>query len=118
MPKLINRKTLYLITLLLVNVAFFGFVSPLEGSSLLLFVGFAILAVDFYLLVRFIISIVSQLSGHKWRNPRLFAMAVTSVFIIILSLQSIGQLSLRDVVAILIIGGIFLIYSSYYRKKH
>jgi hypothetical protein len=101
----------------MVNVAFFGFVSPLEGSSLLLFLGFGLLAIDMYLIIRGLLKLVALLTGYKWRHSRTFAVSGALIFIVLLSLQSIGQLSVRDAVAVVVVGSIFLVYSSYYRKK-
>jgi hypothetical protein len=101
-----------------VNMLFFGLISPLERSSILLFAGFGLLAVDIYLLLTGLIQVAaSRIRGKKWRHPRRFAVVWTFVCVALLSLQSIGQLSARDGIAAVIIAAIFLAYSTYYRFK-
>jgi hypothetical protein len=117
MQQLPRRHIAVFTLLLLANVAFFGFTSPLESSSALLFIGFGLLAVDLYLLLIGLLLLTGKIKGSQWKQPRIFAATWTVLLIVLLSLQSIGQLSLRDSVAVIVVGVIFLMYSSYYRKK-
>jgi hypothetical protein len=118
MKRLRIHRLAWLLAWIAVNMLFFGLISPLERSSILLFAGFGLLAVDIYLLLTGLIQVAaSRIRGKKWRHPRRFAVVWTFVCVALLSLQSIGQLSARDGIAAVIIAAIFLAYSTYYRFK-
>lgn len=107
-----------LLALILANMVFFCLVNPESSKSLVLFGGFFLLAADFYLGLKVVLLTAGRLLRRPSIGRNRVAGLVTLVIIVLLALQSIGQLSARDAVAVICAGVIFLFYSSYYRFGH
>jgi hypothetical protein len=97
------------------NFAYFSLINPVRSKSWVVFGGFILLAIDLFLLFRLSLYITGRLAGRQSLGRNRIAVLATTVVIVLLALQSIGQLSVRDAFAVLCVGIIFLFYSSYYR---
>jgi len=115
MPQLLKHRYNWLILLGLVNLLYFSLLDPGANKSVVLFGGFLLLAADLYLLLRVVLFVLERLTGRQITLRRRMALLGTVVVIILLALQSIGQLSVRDALAVLGVGIIFVFYSSYFR---
>ena len=112
---LLGRRQLLL---LLANVVYFSLINPQGGKSLVLFGGFLLLAIDIFLFCRLCLKLSNRVFGKQPGPTNRVAGVATLVVIVLLALQTIGQLSIRDTVAVICVGLIFLFYSSYYRFGH
>jgi hypothetical protein len=92
--------------------------NPESSKSLVLFIGFLLLAVDCFYLFKLLLHLLGPLTGRPGIVRNRLAGLMTLIVIVLLALQSIGQLSVRDTVAVICIGVIFLFYSTYYRFGH
>lgn len=118
MKQLLRRRHYALAALVLANGLYFSIFNPESSKSLVLFIGFMLLAVDFFLLFKLLLSVFDRLRGKTSSARNRLAGVGTLIVIVLLALLSIGQLSVRDTVAVVCIGVIFLFYGTYYRFGH
>ena len=81
-------------------------------SSFIVIIGFTLLTLTIYYLIRCLLSL-SKLYGLKIRRQRSLAMYLTLIVGILLALQSIGELGSRDVWVLLPLAILGYGYSSY-----
>ncbi len=117
MPLLMRERT-WGLSLLLANLFYFSLVNPESSRSLVLFGGFFLLAVDLFLLFKLCLYLGGKLGGRQPAKINRLAGVATFVAILLIALQTIGQLSVRDAIGVICVGVIFLFYSSYYRFGH
>lgn len=118
MKQLFSRKQFLVVALLVANGLYFTLMNPESSKSLVLFLGFLLLAIDFFLLFKLLLRTIAVVTGRRGIVRNRLAGLATLIVIILLALQSIGQLSVRDTVAVVCIGAIFWFYSTYYRFGH
>jgi hypothetical protein len=106
-----------LILLLGLSAIFFSFVSPIQNSSLIAVAGSALVALTVYALILFVLRLISALIPISQKSRKSLALAATSVIVFLLLMQSIGQLSFRDGIAILPITVILYLYIGYLSQK-
>ena len=111
-----KRLTWQILTALIIDAFFFGLVNPNKVNSLYLIVGFILIGVTIYLLMQLLLIFFVRL-GFKVKNKRKIAIFVAVLLSLLLSLQSIGQLSVRDVVIIVPIAILLYIYTAYIRPR-
>jgi hypothetical protein len=113
-----KSRQLYVLGLVLVlNIGFFSLVNPVLASSPLLAAGFLLLSVDIYLLVRLLLLGLRLLRGRSISHEGRTAFAISATCVLLVALQSIGELSARDGIAMVLIAVIVMFYVSYYRPK-
>ncbi|HEX8183082.1 MAG TPA: hypothetical protein VF575_05815 [Candidatus Saccharimonadales bacterium] len=92
------------------SLAFFAFTTPKSAPSVMLIVGFIVLALLLYSLIKLLLVT----TGLYDRLPRIYARSIImtcTVFpVMLLVMQSIGQLTIRD---ILTLAGLFVIGGFY-----
>lgn len=104
----------------LVDVVYFSFIPPSPSRSIVLLGGYILLAATFFtgleLVLRTLRTVFDRPSVHLHR----LAIAGTLVGVILVALQSIGQLSLRDVLVALGLAVVGYLYSVYVlpKRKH
>jgi hypothetical protein len=118
MQRLFARHQAKWIVLVLANLLYFALINPESSKSLVLFGGFGLLAIDFFLVFKLILTVIGRLAGRPTIARNRVSLLGTGVVIVLLALQSIGQLSVRDAAAVVCVGVIFMFYSSYYRFGH
>jgi FlaA1/EpsC-like NDP-sugar epimerase len=112
-----NKKIIAVAILVLADLLFFGRINPENSPSPLLFVAFALLAANFFVLWQAAIRAVELLLGRNQRHKRRLAVIGAGISVVLLALQSIGQLTLRDIIAFTALCGLFWLYLSYYKRK-
>ena len=117
MKHLKNKKIQACLLLLLADLLFFGIVSPRDAASPLLFVGFILLGLSSGIVWYGLLRLSRIMVGLPKRGIRRLTLGLTLTTVVLLALQSIGQLTVRDGFVILVLLGIFWFYSSYYRRK-
>lgn len=109
---LTRRHSRQLIILLGLSAFIFGGSDAKNVPSFLLMVGFLMLLGLLYHLSYGLLSL-ARLYGLKLKNQGRFALYFTGVTGLLIALQSIGELSPRDVVVLLPLAALAYIYSSY-----
>lgn len=102
--------------LIAIDILFFGFTNPTNVASWLLIVGFGLVVATLYVSLRLALSIGGVYNPWFQRQRRPVAY-LTGVLAAMLALQSIGQLSLRDSVVLLVLSAVLAVYYGYSRKN-
>ena len=105
------------ILLIAIDALFFGTINPQTANSLFLIAGFVLLGLNVYVLVKVILIFLTKL-GFKIRNKGKIAAFCVILSILLLALQSIGQLSARDVLIIVPLTVILYIYTAFVRPRN
>ena len=116
MKNVLTQKRILITGLVGLNIVYFSFVSPRGADPAVLFGGFLLLAADIYSVFRLVGRVVGMVTGRSRRSRRPTFVA-TCICVLLFALQSIGQLSIKDAAAFVIIGFIALFYSSYHRSN-
>ncbi|HSW37342.1 MAG TPA: hypothetical protein VLG37_03180 [Candidatus Saccharimonadales bacterium] len=117
MKYLKNPKIIWVLALLAVDVLFFLNTDPFKIASPLIIVGFLLLSLNIYWFFRALISLlalyIAPLKRHQARPARILTITAS----LLIAMQTIGQLSLKDVLALLPIVLIGYIYLSFNKKQ-
>lgn len=106
-----------IISLLALDSAFFTLTDPAQVNSLVLIASFLLLSLTCYLLISRLCA-VAQLYGLPLGHPaHRIALFGTVVIVGLTALQSIGELSIRDMLVALPLGIVLYLYLSYSRSK-
>lgn len=103
--------------LLIIDSLLFCLTDPANVPSFMLITGFLLVATSFYYLVRALIR-ASGLYGVKVPHPRRLALIITAISGGLLALQSMGELTGRDIVVLLPLLALSYLYVSYGRANH
>lgn len=114
---LARRHVRYFIILLGLDMLVFGSSDARKVPSYILIVGFVLLLATVYQAFYGVLSL-SRLYGLKLKRRGRFALYLTGVVGILIALQSIGELSPRDVAVLLPLAVIGYLYSSYSSKLY
>ena len=106
------RSVLILIIFLVLDGLFFGLSNPNKINQLLLLVSFLLIGITFYLLFWNIFRYVTLL-GISINNKRSLALFISILIILLLSLKSIGQFSLIDLISL---SGFLIIIYIYFKN--
>ena len=104
------------IFILILDGLFFGLTDPNKINSIFLIVGFVLFAVSLYVLTQIILDFMIKL-GFKMKNRRKIAVFIAVLACLLLALQSIGQLTDRDVLIIVPLAALLYIYATYIRPR-
>lgn len=102
--------------LLVADTMVFGGSDPQKVPSVMLIVAFLLLTATLYYLIRSLIKAV-RWYGLKTRHPGRLTAVITVVAAIIMALQSIGELTARDILVLLPFVVIGYLYASYGNKR-
>ena len=102
--------------LLVVDAVIFGGSDPQKVPSIMLIIAFLLLIATFYYLVRSFIKAAGWY-GLKTRHPGRLAAVITVVAGFIMALQSIGELTGRDILVLLPFVVIGYLYAAYGTKR-
>ena len=108
-----NRHSWLIATLLGVDLLFFGLTNPANAPSFALIVGFILFALTLYLVVQGLFKLGVWYGFAFSERQRRFARIVTGVIAGAVALQSMGQLSGRDLLVVLPFALIIYMYLSY-----
>lgn len=109
-----SRLTLSLLTL---DGGFFTLTNPSNVDSAVLFAGFLLLSLTSYLLITRLCA-WSRLYGFQFDgHSRRIALFGTGIIVGLMALQSLGELTTRDMIVALPLGIITYAYLSYGRNK-
>jgi hypothetical protein len=115
LPHISRRKLT--IGLLALDGAFFAFTDPAKIDSIFLIVGFMLLAATSYLLIIKLCALGRVYGLQFDRKSHQIAMFGTGILIGLIALQSIGELTFRDLLVAIPLGVITYMYLSYGRSS-
>jgi hypothetical protein len=113
----IPAKFWFIAGLLVANLVFFGLFSPTNSPSVVLGAAFLLLTLDIYLVIYTCLVGLGLLLNQPKVHSRRVAGLLTGTVMVLVALQSIGELSVRDGLAIVILAVIISFYSSYYGSR-
>ncbi len=102
-----------LAALLALDGLFFGFTEPRTVAAPMLMVGFGLIVANLYFMIRGAIRLARWYGVSFGSHARRVAMVATGVIGSVVALQSVGQLSPRDVIVLLPFAVIAYLYTSY-----
>lgn len=119
-PKINKHKHVWQTTLLVIaDLLFFGNTNASSIAPIFLIVGFLLLVCTSYALIYGSISF-ARLYGLPFKHKKRLSIFLSITLGLILALQSVGELSLRDVIVLLplaIIGYIYVLYATTRRRN-
>lgn len=111
-----NRLTIKAVILLVADGLFFGLINPNTANSTLLLVGFILFGLSLYLLIEAIFLILRKIGIEVKRSKKITGYIVIPVCLL-LALQSLGQLSVFDILIVIPLVVLLYIYTTYIRPK-
>lgn len=102
--------------LLLVDCLFFGFFAP-QSSAFIVIPALLLVILNIYVLVKVLLYVVGRFVTLKTQVARRITVILTGSVSILLALQSIGQLTLRDVLTLIPLMTVLYFYLSYTRRS-
>lgn len=117
LTQLIKRLHFWRITgLLAADALVFGATNPSDTVSFMLIVGYILLCITLYYLLDGILSL-TRLYGIPLRHKKRFLRTLILLASGLIALQSIGQLSFRDVLVLAPLTTLFYLYVAYSRSS-
>ena len=108
-----KHRLLLLMSLTAASLGFFGLLNPRHVPSWVLIVAFVLLGALLYVCA----DIVVRLAGITSGMSRITAAAAAGVVVVVLLLNTIGQLTLRDLITLAIFLGLLYFYGSRTLRK-
>jgi len=105
-------------SLVVADALFFSLTNPMKVASWLLIVGFGLAAISLYYCLRGAVRVASWYGLPVSRRYQRRVAEVAGILIGLLALQSIGQLSPRDVAVLLPLLLVAYLHSSYGRGRN
>jgi hypothetical protein len=99
--------------LLTIDIVFFSLTDPLRVPSALIIIGWLLLAITLYAGSRWLIGALSAYGLPVHKRPSQSALILSGIVSGLLALQSIGQLTTRDVVVLTPLTVVAYLYFSY-----
>lgn len=112
--KIVKNYRLYAL-LLVADLLFFGFFSP-TGSSVMIIPAFLLVTANFWLLLRATMQFLARFIDIKPVVRKRIVTVVMVSLTIIVALQSIGQLTTKDVVTVVPLVAVLYFYLAYARS--
>lgn len=115
-PHISQRKLS--LAILAFDLVFFSFTDPAKLNSIFLIFGFLLMALTAYLLISKLCAIGRVYGLQFDRKSHQIALFGTGIIVTLMALQSIGELTLRDLLVALPLGVITYMYLSYGRSPN
>lgn len=118
MKQTLRRSQFWHITaLLILDSLFFGLTDPAEVPSFALVIGFLLFTATLYQLIKGLFKLVSWYGLAFTAQKRRFAKIFTAIIAGLVALQSIGQLSQRDILVLIPLALLAYLYMNYGRAS-
>ena len=104
------------IVLAVIDTVFFGTISP-NASAMVIIPAFILVVVTIYAVLGLLVAYVGKMYTVKPKNQRRIVVVTTVTLSIIIALQSIGQLTIRDVATIVPLILVLYLYISYTKSR-
>ncbi len=102
---------------IIIDIVFFGFTDPSKVSSMLLIIGFLLMAATLFAVLRLFARFLT-LYGVPRQFANRFMGILSGAGALCLALSSVGELSVRDIVVILPLAVLLYVYLFYTKAKH
>ncbi len=113
-----RKRTVGLIALLLISdISYFSLVNPGNSNSFVVIVGCILIALSIYILVLALTKLFAVFFLISHSSQRRLTIFLTILLVFLLLMQSIGQLSLRDVLTIVPLMVVLYLYLTYITKN-
>jgi hypothetical protein len=112
-----NKKKTLLFLLLIVDACIFTLVNPHQAPSLVIEGAYLLVVITFYLLLAQFLKLVGKLIGLPLYTQKKLTLIATVCAAVLIGMQSIGQLALRDLLAIIPLVIVLYFYLSYYGNQ-
>ena len=109
----LGRKTIAGLVLVVADSLFFTTTNPNKVASSVLIVGFVLVAFSIFGLLRLVLAAATFYGLPLQNRGRRVALLVGISMAIAVALQSLGELTLRDVVVLILLTGLIYVYTSY-----
>lgn len=117
LPAHTKRKLIQLVALFVLDALFFTLVNPVNAYAIIIVVGFVLLIFTLYVLIDFLLALGERIIPFSAHTKRRMALASTLVLGLLIAMQSIGQLTVKDVLAVIPLVVVLSLYFSYMSKK-
>lgn len=113
--KIPHNQLLWQVTAVIAaDLAVFGLVNTRTAPVFVLFLGFLLVSATIFVFVKLAMKLLA-LYGIKTKNMQRLSLSITGVLVLILALQSIGQINLRDIIVISVVGTLLYLYTTLVR---
>lgn len=99
--------------LVLVDMVFFGLTNPSKVPAIMLIAGFILILVNLYVLARGAIALSRWYGVSLGEHSKKITLIITGILGALIGLQSMGQLSVRDLVILMPFVALGYFYTSY-----
>lgn len=113
-----TRFMLITSVLLLIDAVFFSTTNPLRLSGLILIVAFVLVGINIYAFLRLGLYVLGVYGLIKSGTGRRLVLLMSINLTIALALQSLGELTARDGLVLLLLSAVAYAYLSYGRKSN
>jgi hypothetical protein len=113
----INLTHWLILSLVIIDLLFFGKTDSSNVPSFLLVIGFLLLIITAYMIVYSFLG-VARLYGLPLKRKKRLSAYIIITFGLIFALQSMGELSAKDILVIIPIAVIGYIYTSYFKTDN
>jgi len=113
MKKHHKRKLLRLAVLFVADALFFSLVNPQKVYAVVIIVGFVLLGLTIYALLDFLLALAERIVPFSLHTKKRIALAATLVISLLIAMQSIGQLTVKDILAVIPLVIVLSFYFSY-----
>ena len=111
------RKPSYLAALLILDIVFFGSINPRNAYALVVVLGFVLVVLTLYVVVDLLFVLVDRVISLRPMTRHRLHTSITMLGALLLAMQSIGQLTIKDMSAIVPLVLVAAFYLSYQRKQ-
>ncbi len=109
------KRFVALLILSLLHVVVFGMTDPLNSQVIVIIGGFLLISLDIVVATTLLVAYMARIIPGLRPHSRRISISVAGFLIVLLALSSIGQLTWRDVLAVVAIGALAYFYSVYFR---
>jgi Ca2+/Na+ antiporter len=102
--------------LIILDAGFFSLVDPRNSSSFMIIIGCILIGLTLYLVLRALTRLAGVFFTISDHTQRRFVIFITILLMFMLLMQSIGQLSLKDILAIVPLMIVLYLYLTYTSK--
>jgi hypothetical protein len=103
--------------LALLNLVIFGLTDPVNSVPIVVILGFLVLSFDLYLVVRLVVWFLGLFIARVQTHRRRLIVSFTAFLVVCLGLGSIGQLTWRDLLVVVVVATVAYFYSLYFRIR-
>ncbi|HET6924587.1 MAG TPA: hypothetical protein VFH39_02045 [Candidatus Saccharimonadales bacterium] len=112
-----SRSLWQLAGLAVLDAAFFGFINPTNAYAVVVMIGFLLLVATLYVVVDLLLALAERIVTFRPTTRYRLRLSITAFLALLIAMQSIGQLTVKDMAAIIPLVLVAAFYASYQRKQ-